>query len=198
MLSDEFKNNNWSKRRLPHYDSSNTFQFITYRLNDSISKDKIDSIKLRYDPSLNPQEYRHEIDKVMDSGYGSCLLNDKNCASIVLDSWKFFDGEKYDLIAYVIMPNHVHLLIKTFEGHQLSEIIHSWKSFTSSLINKKIGRKGKLWQREYWDRFIRNEKHFYKTIDYIHMNPVKAGLVESQYDWRFSSALSFKDVIKFY
>jgi len=74
------------------------------------------------------------------------------------------------------MPNHVHVLFQLEINHPLSEVLHSWKSFTAKAINKSLGRAGTLWQPEYWDRLIRSERHLSFYIDYIRNNPVKAKL----------------------
>ena len=87
------------------------------------------------------------------------------------------------------MPNHVHLLLTPNADIELSQIMHSIKSFTSNKINQAVGRKGKLWQEESFDRYIRDRNHYEKTIAYIENNPVKAGLCEKPGDWQFSSEL---------
>ncbi|MDD7985223.1 transposase [Lentisphaera marina] len=156
---------------------------------------------------MTPQEkikYYQIIEKYLDKGYGSCLLKDSRNAQIVLDTWKFFNGERYDLIAYVVMPNHVHLLIKTYEKWPLAKVVHSWKSYTAKEILKNEygddsnaggspALPNKVWQREYWDRFIRDENHFLKVIEYIHQNPVKAGLCKLPEQWLWSSAYKPKE-----
>ena len=94
------------------------------------------------------------------------------------------------MICWRIMPNHVHTLIAPVEGMSLSEIMYDWKSYTTHAINKALNRKGKLWMMEYFDRYIRDNDHFQKVVNYIHNNPVKAGLVADPADWRWSSASS--------
>ena len=96
--------------------------------------------------------------------------------------------ERYRLLAWVVMPNHVHVLIELIDGHPLSGIVHSWKSYTAHEINRTPGNQGKIWQREYFDRWIRNEEHNWQAVWYIHDNPVKAGLVRVQEEWPYSSA----------
>ena len=86
------------------------------------------------------------------------------------------------------MPNHVHTLIEVFNGISLSEIIHSWKSYSANQINKLLNRIGQVWMMEYFDRYIRDYNHFEKVVNYIHNNPVKAGLVKSPSEYRWSSA----------
>ncbi len=183
-MRDEFKSlSNWSKRFLPHYDAANKLQVITYRLADSLPQ----SVNSQFQ-NLDNIQYRKGVDDCLDKGYGACLLTKEYNAQIVVDAWKFFDEQRYDLIAYVVMPNHVHLLIKVFNDWPLAKVIHSWKSYTAHEISKYESFNGHLWQREYWDRFIRDENHFAKVVQYIHENPVKAGLVDNAEDWRWSSA----------
>jgi putative transposase len=100
----------------------------------------------------------------------------------------YFDGQHYRLIAWCIMPNHVHVLIETWPGYPLDKVLHSWKSFTALQANRLLDRTGEFWAREYYDRFIRDERHFAQTVAYIEQNPMKAGLVESAETWPFSSA----------
>lgn len=128
------------------------------------------------------------IDKYEDSGVGQCFMRDDRVAQIVKDTLFYYDGKKYKIIAWCIMPNHVHILIEVFNGFSLSEIIHSWKSFSANQINKLLNRTGQVWMMEYFDRYIRDYDHFEKVVNYIHNNPVKAGLVKSPSEYRWSSA----------
>jgi type I restriction enzyme R subunit len=82
-----------------------------------------------------------------------------------------FDGRRYELDCYVIMPNHVHVLFHPLGEFLLEDILHTWKRFTAREINKMRGKDGGLWQREYWDRLIRTEKQFHWTQNYIVKNP---------------------------
>ena len=86
------------------------------------------------------------------------------------------------------MPNHVHTLFTPEPGWTLSQIAHSWKSYTASECNRVLTRKGEFWQREPFDRYIRNEQHYENAVSYIEHNPVKAGLCDKPEDWRWSSA----------
>src|SRR5436309_7676150 len=106
---------------------------------------------------------------------------------MVQNALLFHDRVKYRLSAWVVMPNHIHLLCTPL-GHSLAQIMHSLKSFTSSEANKMLGRSGRFWQKEYFDRFIRNARHFAKVVKYIENNPVNARMCERQEDWTFSSA----------
>ena len=99
-----------------------------------------------------------------------------------------FDGTRYRLHAWTIMPNHVHVLFTVLPDQPLGFIVGSWKRFTARRANELLGRSGEFWQSEYWDRFIRNEDHFGITGDYIDQNPVKAGLVSEPRLWPYGSA----------
>src|SRR5690606_18388751 len=92
-----------------------------------------------------------------------------------------FDGERYELASFVVMPNHVHVLFRPLGGHGLSAIVKSWKGFTAREINQRICRTGALWQDEYWDRLIRNERHYFKVAEDIRENPAKANLHDGQF-----------------
>lgn len=87
------------------------------------------------------------------------------------------DGERYRLIAWCIMPNHVHAIIEQVEGFPLGEVVQSWKSATSHKINTHVGQAGRMWRREYFDRFMRDDDHLSTTIAYVEDNPVRAKLV---------------------
>jgi REP element-mobilizing transposase RayT len=86
------------------------------------------------------------------------------------------------------MPNHVHVLVEIFGMHPMSQVLHSWKSYTSQQINGLLGLTGPFWQVESFDRYIRDERHFERTRKYIEENPVKAGLCEESIDWPYGSA----------
>jgi REP element-mobilizing transposase RayT len=86
---------------------------------------------------------------------------------MVQNSLLKFDGLRYRLFAWVVMPNHVHSLMTRFEDSELKDLLHSHKSYTAHEANKILQRTGKFWIDDYFDRYIRNEKHFRKTIEYI-------------------------------
>jgi len=95
---------------------------------------------------------------------------------------------KYKLVAWVVMPNHAHMLCTPCAEYSLAAIMHSVKSFTSSEANKILNRSGQFWQKEYFDRYIRNARQFAKTVAYIENNPVKANLCNRPEEWPYSSA----------
>ena len=127
------------------------------------------------------------LDKYEDAGYGQCYLRDDRAAEIVRDALFYYDQVKYEVISWCIMPNHVHVLIEVKEGWTLSTIMHGWRSYTAHEANKILGRTGDFWMDEYFDRYIRDEKHMNDVINYIDNNPFKAGLIDEGHVWPWSS-----------
>jgi REP element-mobilizing transposase RayT len=127
-------------------------------------------------------------DHGIESQFGQKLLARDEAASAVQQALLHFMGERYELWAWCVMPNHVHVIMRQLEGWPLQRVVHSWKSFTANQINKIHGRAGSVWQREYFDRFMRDNDELSTTIEYVEQNPVAAGLVERAEDWRWSSA----------
>ena len=109
------------------------------------------------------------------------MLKDSANANIVARALRCFNEEWYQLASFVVMPNHVHVLFRPLGEQTLSGIVKSWKGFTAREINKRIGKSGKLWQDQYWDRLIRNEQHFFRVAEYIRENPSKAKLSVGQF-----------------
>ncbi len=184
------KHKDWHFRGyLPHFDAGNVYQFITFRLHDSVPASAIDHWKreLQWQEGLSAVSTEavklyYRIEQYADRGKGGCYLRDERIARLVQDALKHFDGERYHLIAWCIMPNHVHVLIEVM-NESLSRIIKSWKSFTAHQANKLLGRYGPFWGPDYYDRYVRDEKHFDAVINYIIQNPIKAGLVASIEEW---------------
>ncbi len=176
----------WNQRGyLPHFDADTLIQFITFRLADSLPKSIFDELTAAASGSA---DLRQRIEATVDSGLGSCALRDPVVATMVQDALRHFDGERYKLLAWTIMPNHVHVLVEQNIGFPLGDIVRSWKSFTAKTANKQLGRTGVFWEPDYFDRYIRDQAHFDVAVHYIHENPVKAGLVALAADWRWSSA----------
>ena len=166
---------------LPHFDSPETVQFVTLRLADSLPRDRIEALRSLPDAML-------EVDQELDAGLGACWLCKPEIAALIQEALLHFDEERYRLLAWCIMPNHVHAVVETLEGHTLSGVVKSWKSFTSRHSNKRLGRNGAFWEPDYFDRYMRNEDHLTRTIEYVENNPVKVGLVAKATDWPWSSA----------
>ena len=175
----------WHRRGyLPHFDAGAVVQSLTFRLADSLPRHVHESILAS---SKTESEQRVRIEALIDHGRGACVLRQTDCANIVENALKHFDGDRYKLSAWVIMPNHVHVLIEQIEGHRLGDVVHSWKSYTANRINEVTGQTGALWAPDYFDRFIRDERHYANAVSYIECNPVKAGLISRAEDWPFSS-----------
>ena len=185
---DECSHKVWySRGYLPHLDEPGLVQGITYRLYDSLPAERrAEWGALLQMPNLKVQERR--IESYLNNGYGSCWLRDERIAEIVQDNLLHFDTQRYRLLAWVIMPNHVHVLIETQQGHPLPQVVHSWKSYTANYANQVLRRVGPFWHREFFDRYIRDERHLEKAVLYIHGNPVAAGLAERAEDWPYGSA----------
>jgi REP element-mobilizing transposase RayT len=166
-------------------------QTITFRLHDSLPVSQLRQWALELDGLPLRQgeaERRRLIEEYLDTGVGAAWLSKPAVAEIVEGAFLHFDGQRYRLHAWVVMPNHVHVLVTPADGNTLSGILHSWKSFTAHKANIALGRTEAFWQEDYWDRFIRTQEHYWAAIAYIEHNPVKAGLCETPERWTYSSA----------
>ena len=110
------------------------------------------------------------IQEYLDAGYGSCVLRNAECRQIVEETLWHFASERYALYAYVVMPNHVHVLFMPTEGWTLSETVAGWKKFAARRLNDILGREGPLWQKESFDTLVRSERHFTTIVGYIKRN----------------------------
>jgi len=182
---------------MPHFDSHHVVQHVTFHLADSLPAGVLACLEAELrtvPPERQDAERRKRIETWIDAGHGCCLLREPAAASLVQDALLFFDSVRYRLLAWVVMPNHVHVLFQPMEGWTMARIVTSWKSFTgrrlSSLLPALPGSNAvhRVWHREYWDRFIRDERHLNSAREYIHNNPVKAGLVRCPEEWEWSSA----------
>ena len=180
-----------SRGYLPHFDGGEISQVITFRLGDSVSASVIDRWKqelAQESDEVRDSLLRRRIETYLDQGYGACHLKEPEVGEKVESSMLHFDGERYRLRTWVVMPNHAHMLLTPCAGYDLSGIMHSIKSYTANEANRLLKRKGQFWQEDYFDRFIRNQSHYESVVAYIENNPVKAKLCERPEDWRFSSA----------
>ena len=174
----------WSND-LPHLEQDGKMQFVTFRLADSLPQSKLaelqnirdtfihrnplpwdNATKLKYSKVISEKE-----EYLLNEGLGSCVLRDPNVRKIVDDAMKYVDGKTTDILGYVIMPNHVHLLHIPFQSNQSGKVVGSIRRFTALTINRMLHRSGSLWQRECFDRFVRSEEHFKHCISYIINNP---------------------------
>ncbi len=119
---------------------------------------------------------------------GSCILGRDDVAQLVQNALRHFEGERYLLVAWCVMPNHVHVIFGPLAGHTPSQILQSWKGFTARRVNQLLGKSGAFWERESFDHLIRSDKGLEWYTDYIHRNPVEARLCSTPSDWPYSSA----------
>jgi putative transposase len=189
-------NTGWRSRNyIPHFDQPELTQFITFRLEDAVPESVIKKWKIELEwktgiPAGDPRQItlRKRIEKYEDAGYGACWLRNEQVASMVEETLLHHDGRRYRIIAWCIMPNHVHTIIELMKQLSLAEIMHSWKPYSSHEANKILNRSGQFWFREYYDRYIRDPEHLVRAVEYVENNPVKAGLVSRKEHWRWSSA----------
>jgi len=176
---------------LPHWDGRYIPQSVTFRLYDSVPDEVIETWKkeLKNEEDRDRQRKLYKrIERYMDQGYGECWLEDARVAELVDDGLLHFDGTRYELHAWVVMPNHVHVLLSMIGDVDLGDVLHSWKSYTAHEANDVLDRSGEFWADDYFDRYIRNDEHFSNVVGYIEANPVTVGLCEQPEDWRWSSA----------
>jgi REP element-mobilizing transposase RayT len=133
--------------------------------------------------------YCDKVESLLDSGAGACWLRKAAIADMAASAMKLFAGQRYDLHAWVVMPNHVHAVLRPSGEYTLSSILHSWKSFTSKEANRLLQRGGgKFWQAESFDHYIRDDDERARIGDYVENNPVKARLCARPEEWKWSSA----------
>ena len=133
--------------------------------------------------------YCARVDGYLDEGRGDCFLSQPAIAKLVSGALKFFLGQRYELPAWVVMPNHVHAVVHPLPGHTLSDIEHSWKSYTANEANKLLHRVGQtFWQPECFDHLVRDNADHARCSQYVTNNPVSARLCERPEDWPWSSA----------
>lgn len=213
-------------RSLPRWRQDGASYFVTFRLGDSLPQSYLDELarlKRELEEAHTAQGSRakecrgtalpsramddslaHEIqtrcEQWLDQGIGRCLLKEPANAGHVTAAMHHFDGNRYELGCYVVMPNHVHVLVRPLlpERYPLEELLGSWKKFSARQINAALGEHGELWQEESYDRIVRDEGHLWRVIQYIGSNPRRAGIAIGQFilwirpewlklGWRFES-----------
>ncbi len=178
-----------SRGYLPHWELDGATYFVTFRLAGSLPKEALEQLRtemknVRGCESEIEFEEIMKIDRLLDSGFGTPHLSNPEIAKIVKTALLYFKDERYDLYAYCIMPNHVHTVFRPLPPHTLAKILHSWKSYSANQANAELGLAGAFWQKETFDRIIRDEDEFYKTIAYVMDNPAKAGLTKWPWVWK--------------
>src|SRR6266542_3964959 len=179
-----------TRRNLPHWEQESATYFVTFRLADAVPAELAKQWREELETwrKFHPEpwdekaaaEYRRRFlqarEDWLDQGHGSCVLRDPKLAQVVAEALQFFDGQRYHLDAFVIMPNHVHVLVQPLLGNVLKEIVRSWKSYTARQINKLLNRSGTLWMQESFDRIVRDWDALVRYRAYIARNPKKARL----------------------
>jgi REP element-mobilizing transposase RayT len=179
-----------SGNRLPHWESEGVACFVTFRLADSLPETLLTDWRKERDAWMadHPQPWSLEteleyhkcfssrIDQALDAGHGSCLLAHREKADFVADTLSHRDGAEYLLHSWVVMPNHVHVLFSPLPGTSIYKSVGAWKRFSATRIHKADGDSGALWQKDYFDRLIRDWDHFLNVARYIRRNPAKARL----------------------
>jgi putative transposase len=191
--------------RLPHWQQAGASYFITFRLADSLPQSLLVTwreereawMKLHPSPFSDADEaeyhrlFSSRIDQWLDSGHGACLLEDPSVQELIGDALRYFDGNRYELLSWVVMPNHVHVCLTVHPDWPLEKIIFTWKRRAAGAINRHRGTKGSIWMADYFDRLVRDRRHFENVIRYIGRNPERAWLGREGYQlWESDLAKS--------
>jgi menaquinone-specific isochorismate synthase len=179
---------------LPHWSSQGAAYAVTFRLADSLPSVVLEGFRRERDEiilraraagrELTQYErlelrdlHSEKVEAFLDAGHGACVLRDARAARIMKDAIQHFDGQRYHTMAWCVMPNHVHAVLTPAPGHELFDILHSWKSFTANKINRILSRTGALWQPEPFDHLIRDADELERSIRYVLNNPRAIGLI---------------------
>lgn len=200
-------------RHLPHWFQAGVAIFVTFRTIDSMPRAVVQrwhdeivswlaangyaanvSSDVLPDAELLPARLRAEYRRVrslgwhdcLDQCHGACVLRRPELARIVANTLLHFDGERYDLDCFVVMPNHVHVILQFRADFTLAKQTDSWLRFSARKINGRLRQKGAFWQAEPFDHLIRSERQFLYLRNYIRDNPKKAGLRRGEFLYRKS------------
>ena len=195
-----------SRNVLPHLKRAGASYFVTFRLAGTLPREVVLRLKAEREALLqhalaakrpltwHEQEelfrwYSSRVDAYLDAGHGDCWLRQTKLADLVASAVKFFEGTRYELPAWVVMPNHLHAVLRPLPGWTLSEILKSWKGYTGREANKLLQRTGQqFWQTESYDHLIRDDDDMHRCCHYTTMNPVNARLCARPEEWKWSSA----------
>jgi REP element-mobilizing transposase RayT len=177
----------WHQRGyLPHFDAPHVTQFVTFQLQDSFPAER----RAEWEVLLcepNDSVRRKNVEAWLDRGRGECLLRQNEVATSFERVLLEFKEREYQIQAWVVMPNHVHVVVDVW-GVPLVKLVNRWKGKTARELNKLLARRGSFWQQDYYDTLIRDEAHLNRAIRYTEQNPVKAFLAKSSHEWPWSSA----------
>lgn len=192
---------------LPHLRQAGCTYFVTFRLSDSIPMGRLNQWKqervvwlnARNIDLLNPnwkskflqlsnqdrqtyeRNFASNLFETLDEGFGAGVLKKRDAQKILVDALNHFDESRLNLGDFVIMPNHIHVLMTPFADFELEDILHSIKSWTSNQINRSLNRLGELWMKDSFDRLVRDGDELLRTQDYIRRNPLKANLSDGEF-----------------
>ncbi len=177
---------------LPHWRQAGATYFVTFRLDDSLPETRLRELRGIKEQSLRNyplprlpriqdelgRDLTRRIEEWLDQGLGQCVLRRAEVSERVVSVMRDDDGCKYELGCYVVMPNHVHGIVcpQVTCDSDLEDILQIWKGRSAYEINRRLGQTGTLWQRESFDRIIRDEEHLWRVLQYIGGNPRKAHL----------------------
>ena len=203
--ADRLKSGLHSRGVLPHLKREGASYFVTFRLAGTLPRDVLQRFKAEREAIIAQAEaakrpltwheqeelfrwYSSRVDKYLDAGSGDCWLAGPAIANLVKSGLKFHAGQRFDLLAWVVMPNHVHVVLRPLQSWTLSGILKSWKGFTAREANRLLKRTGKVfWQTESYDHLIRNDEDLHRCCHYTTSNPVNAHLCKQAEDWQWSS-----------
>jgi REP element-mobilizing transposase RayT len=185
--------------RLPHWEKDSGLYFITFHLADSLPRPVLEKMMERHRilnaakqagahllPSqevMVAEDSLARIEEYFDRGAGACSLRDPRIGELMADALRFWDGKRYRLVAWCVMPNHVHVVCRLLPGQELAVVLRSWKSYAARRANRILNRNGAFWQREYYDRLIRDADEFERAVGYVASNPGRAGLKNWKWVW---------------
>ena len=166
---------------LPHWRQDGVTYFVTFRTIDSIPQSKLREWRREHDAWIahNPEPHSADLRRTynrlfterlhewLDAGYGKCVLREASLRRIVEEALQYFDGKRYQLDEYVVVPNHVHAIVTPLGSHELSSVLHSWKSYTATQINRRLRVSGKFWQQESFDHIVRSPGQLERIRAYI-------------------------------
>jgi len=177
----------WHERGyLPHFDAPYVSQFITFMLQDAFPVTR----RRQWEAILNDPEAsqrRRKLEAWLDRGHGECWLRQPALAALLEEKLRENDDKAYRLQAWVVMPNHVHVVVDAWSTPS-SKLLNLWKGASARAANLALKRSGRFLEGQYFDTLIRDGEHLKRAVRYSENNPVKAGFVAERKAWRWSSA----------